>query len=76
MQSRTNELEADLGQLLALKQQVGTSPEPAGPQEPGRGVCPSQQPLCLLGRASSRPASPRDHSAASRFGIPRSSRLL
>ena len=37
MQSRTDELEASLGQLLALKQQVGTSPEPAGPQEPEIG---------------------------------------
>lgn len=43
MQSSTDELEADLDRLLALKQQVGQSPEAPGPQAARHGTCPLQQ---------------------------------
>lgn len=43
MQSSTDELEADLDRLLALKQQVGRSPEAPGPQGARHGACPSPQ---------------------------------
>lgn len=51
MQSSTDELEADLDRLLALKQQVGQSRENPGPQEPTRSRSSASS-----GEASSRPS--------------------